>query len=253
MRMKKTLYAGMTALVLTSLLSVSAKASLVVGGSNNGSLITALNTLGLTYTTAGSSATTVDPTGYGAGDTILISNDGGSDASFANYNNFLNAGGHLVMIGGSNFQPFRDWVSNYFTLTDTTLGWHTDGSWHKDGSNPVTVNLPSNYTFSDPAATYHMLGFLAAPNTVLLGHNDEPNSIAAVRSYSNGGSFVYMALDIGASYGSNPNDQSQFLVPFIQGALNPAAAVPEPASLLAAAFGVLIPAGLAVVRRKRSV
>ena len=253
MRLKTAVFTGLATLALMGLLTLSADATVVVGGTNKGSLITGLNTMGVTYTNNLSGSTTVDPTGYGAGDTILISNDGGTSPTFADYNNFLNAGGHLVMMGGSNFQPFRDFVANYFLLTDTGSGWHTDGSWHKDGSNPVTVNLPSNYTFTDGSATFHMLGFLAAANTVLLGHNDEPNSIAAVRSYANGGSFTYMALDIGGSYGGNIDDQSQFLIPFLRGALNPAAAVPEPASLLAAAIGVLIPTGLAIARRKRSV
>lgn len=224
----------------------SARAAVIVGGNYTSNITSALTTLGIGYTT--DSGMFASPVGLGAGDTIFMSNDGGSDAGL-DYNAFLNAGGHLIAVGGSNYQPYRDWVAGYFNLTDIASGWHQSNAWHTDAVVPGTQFLPADYAFLDSNMSYHMLAFLATTNTTLLGHNDEPNSIAAIRTYSNGGYFYYMALDIGGDY-TTPGDQTDFVVPFVQSALNAgdAPAVPEPATvtLLGSAL-----AGLFVLARKR--
>jgi hypothetical protein len=78
-----------------------------------------------------------------------------------------------------------------------------------------------------------MLGFLPTDNTLLLGHNDEPYEIAAIRGYDNGGWFYYMALDPGP-YSDNPHDQNGWTIPFVQSALEAQYGnqVPEPRTIL---------------------
>src|SRR6516165_9888960 len=89
-------------------------ASVFLGGTAQTYIEDALNTLGVVHTNVGSMF--VDPSGYGAVDTIILSEDGGVDNGY-DYTNFLNAGGHLIVVGGSNFDPYRAWVANYFNLT----------------------------------------------------------------------------------------------------------------------------------------
>ncbi len=222
----------------------------LLGGTSNSYIASGLTSLGVTYTTVGNMF--VDPSGLGLGDTIIMSNDGGTDVGL-DYNAFLNSGGHLIVIGGSDWDPYRAWVSGYFNTTDTGIGWHTDGDWHRTGTYQATQYMPATFTFSNNSVTYHMLGFLDTPNTTLLATNDEGVNIAAIRAYSNGGFFYYLALDPG-QYSDNPTDQDGFTIPFLRSALEATAdqgvgAVPEPGSftLLAAGLG----AGLFLYRKRR--
>jgi hypothetical protein len=242
--MKKYAIAGYAC--LAALLSVpSANAgTIVLGGTYAANLALVLTNLGISYVDA--TGDIPDPTGYGAGDTIIVGQDGGLTIP-PDYNAFLNAGGHFVVAGGSNDDNYRIWVSQYFNITDTGIGWHTDGDWHSGpATSPHTYSLPVNYTFEDNAVSYHMLAFLPGPNTTLLGTNDEGNYIAAIRDYANGGYFYYMAIDPGR-YGTS-NDIQSFTTPFVQGIF--ATATPEPATS-AAMGGGLILLGL-VLRRRRS-
>jgi len=219
-----------------------ASASVVLGGTAQTYVEQALETLGVNHTNVNSEF--VDPTGYGAGDTIILSIDGGGDSGY-DYSNFLNAGGHLIVMGGSNFDPYRAWAANYFNLTNTQNGWYTDGAWHKNGNFQQTQFMPNDFTFSNNSVTFHMLSFLPTQNTILLGHDDEPADIAAFRTYNNGGFFYYMAFDPGP-YSDNDFDQSGWTVPFIQSALN--AQVPEPSTLVMLGSSLL---GLGYWRRRK--
>jgi hypothetical protein len=170
---------------------------------------------------------------------IIISNDGGS-GHFVDYRDFLAAGGHLIVMGGSNDQGYRDWVALYFTLTDTASGWHTDGAWETvETGHAATQGLPATYAFENNLATYHMLAFLPAADTVLYGRNTEPNFIAAIRTYSGGGTFNYMALDIGRSDYTSTADYNSFVVPWLTAALQ-IAAVPEPSTWAMLGLGLLV-------------
>jgi hypothetical protein len=175
-----------------------AQVTVTLAGTASGGISQALNSLGRTFTAAGATMGP-NPATYGlrAGDVLIISNDGGTDSSFFDYTSFLNSGGHLILVGGSNYQPYRDWVAGYFNITDTANTWHTDGAWTTLVNNTVTSGLPSPYTFTGTSLTYHMLGFLSTPNTVLYGRNDEGVAVGAFRTYSNGGTLNYMALDLG--------------------------------------------------------
>ncbi len=202
-------------------------ATVVLGGTAQTYIQQALQTLNVPFTDVNSMF--VDPTGYGAGDTIILSEDGGTDNAY-DYTNFLNAGGHLIVMGGSNYDPYRAWVGNYFNTTNTQNGWYTDGAWHKDGNFQQTQYMPSDYTFNNNSMTYHMLTFLPTQDTLLLGHDDEPAEIAAIRGYGNGGFFYYMAFDPGP-YSGDSGDFNNWTVPFIESALDAQSPVPEPGTL----------------------
>ena len=218
----------------------AASASVILGGTAQTYIAQALQTLNVQYTDVNTMF--VDPSGYGAGDTIILSEDGGGDNGY-DYSNFLNSGGHLIVMGGSNIDNYRGWVSNYFNITNTQNGWYTDGAWHKSGDYQQTQYMPSDFTFQNNNVTFHMLSFLPTNNTILLGHDDEPADIAAFRTYGNGGFFYYMAFDPGP-YSDNSFDQNGWTVPFIQSALE-AQAVPSQharhAGYLDPVTGVLAP------------
>jgi PEP-CTERM motif len=218
-------------------------ASVILGGTAQTYVANALQTLNVQYTDVNSMF--VDPTGYGAGDTIILSEDGGIDNAY-DYSNFLNAGGHLLVIGGSNWDPYRAWVGNYFNITNTQNGWYTDGAWHSNGNFQQIQYMPSDFSFQNNSVTFHMLSFLPTDNTILLGHDDEPADIAAFRSYANGGWFFYMAFDPGP-YSDNNHDQSGWTVPFVESALQ-AQSVPEPSTIVLLGTSLL---SLGFVRRRK--
>jgi hypothetical protein len=224
-----------------------AQVTVVLAGTSSAGISQALNVLGRSFTAAGSTMGP-NPATYGlhAGDFIIISNDGGTDASFFDYNSFLNSGGHVILVGGSNYQPYRDWVTGYFNTTDTANTWHTDGAWTNTAvSNALMSGVPTSYTFENNSATYHMLGFLPTTNTLLYGQNAENISIGAYRTYSNGGSLNYMAMDIGNGSYVTTKDLNDFVVPWLRSAL----AIPEPSTY--ALFGTGLAAlGLRAWRRR---
>jgi hypothetical protein len=231
-------------IALLALCASAANATVVLGGTAQTYIAQALQTLNVQYTDVNSEF--VNPSGYGAGDTIILSIDGGGDNGY-DYTNFLNAGGHLIVAGGSNFDPYRAWAANYFNITNTQNGWYTDGAWHKDGNYQQTQFMPSDYSFNNPSMTFHMLSFLPGQNTLLLGHDDEPADIAAIRAYANGGFFYYMAFDPGP-YSSDPSDFNNWTVPFVESALQANNSVPEPSTLAMLGSSLL---GLGIWRRRK--
>jgi hypothetical protein len=221
------------------------RAAIILGGTDNDNLKEALNDLGVPYINQ-SGNVTPNPAGLGAGDIIVIGNDGGTSPNPPHdYHAFLNAGGDVIIAGGTNWDPWRTWVAGYFNITDTAGGWHRDGDWHSISNHPANRFLPTDYHFVDNNITYHMLGFLATPDSTLLGRNDENVVVAAFRNYPNGGSFNYMALDLGA-YDNNNADQAPFITPWLRGALAAAGSIPEPCTLAAA----LVALGFAAAGRR---
>lgn len=217
-----------------------AQTVIVVGGNYTTNIIQALNGLDLGYVDA-SNTMNPDPAAYdlSAGDVIIISNDGGS-GPFVDYTDFMESGGHLIVMGGSSDQNYRDWAALYFTLTDTDNSWHTDGAWvTTEVNHPAAQGLPVTYTFENNSATYHMLAFLPAADTVLYGRNTEPNFIAAFRTYPGGGSINYMALDIGNQSYTTTTDNNTFVFPWISSAMQTAAAIPEPSTWALIGTGIV--------------
>jgi hypothetical protein len=154
-----------------------------------------------------------------------MSTDGGTDAT-VDYNAFLASGGHVLMIGGSNWQAYYDWVRGYLSHTGNVgaPGWQTlscSPHYASTGPHAITQFLPSTYSLTVNAATYHMVRFSASQptGTTILGNTclSGDRGSVAVRQYTGGGTFTYLAYDAG-NYGDGTT-VSQFVAPFIRGYL----------------------------------
>jgi hypothetical protein len=237
-------------LLFLGLLPVAARAqvTVVLGGNHTTVMGNALTTLGYSYTLA-SGTMIPNPATYSLkkGDVIIISNDGGTPES-VDYTNFLNAGGHVIAVGGSSLTSFHTWVGTYFNITDHNGGWHTDGAWTLTTAGQAKFpDMPSSYTFGNNSATYHMMSFLATTNTVLYGQNAETNFVGAVRSYANGGTFNYLSLDIGHQSYVTTGDINNFVVPWLRNSLS---VIPEPSTYALFGTGLAV-LGLRAWRRRR--
>ncbi len=196
------------------------RGTVVLGGNSRTYVANAFAALGETVTT--STAMFVPTT---AGGVLVMSNDGGSDAP-VDYNAFLNAGGHVLMIGGSNTQAYYDWARGYLNHTGNASapGWQTIACTpHMTlaGSHPITQFLPATYSFTVANASFHMLRFSATQpsgaaviaSSCLTG---DRGSIV-VRRYPSGGTFAYVTYDAG-NYGDT-NTVNAFVAPLIRGYL----------------------------------
>ncbi|MDP3085334.1 MAG: PEP-CTERM sorting domain-containing protein [Rubrivivax sp.] len=229
------------AAIAIAFVPMTSQAAVILAGNATGNIATALTTLGISFTNAGSSM----PGSLGASDTLILSFDGGG-GPYINYTSALNSGADIIAFGGScdGAGGFAAWVGQYINNTYTC--WHLDGGdgkWNKLASNAATQYLPASFNPADNSMTYHMLHLLATTNTVMLGSNDEGNNIAAFRTYANGGSFNYLAMDPGP-YGTAA-DRNNFTVPYLRGALLAAQSgiggnvIPEPGSLALVGLGLL--------------
>jgi cysteine-rich repeat protein len=154
---------------------------------------------------------------------LISSNDGGSELPNT-YQAFLDAGGHILMIGGSGASEMTTFVGNFLT-TDGTSSWHQASDcvsdWNTVGVHPITQFLPPTYEFANASSSYHMLHFTAVQpaGATVIGdtcHGANP-AILATRRYASNGTFTYMALDLGAYDGLNT--QAEFVAPFLKGYL----------------------------------
>ncbi len=134
----------------------------------------AFSALGETYTSRGEQFPPAS-----AGGVLITSNDGGTSAP-VDYNAFLNAGGHLLVIGGSNYQPYYDWVRVYLSHTGNvgSPGWQTlscSPHYASAATHPITQYLPSTYSFPVSSASYHMVRFTDAA----VGHHHPGQHLAS--------------------------------------------------------------------------
>jgi cysteine-rich repeat protein len=156
---------------------------------------------------------------------ILIMSFIGADRPPPDYIEHLNSGKHVLILGGSNNQEFHDWLSEY--VSPGMFGWHYSedcmSDWDVGDAHPMTALLPAQYEFDDQTVSQHMVHFLDAgqPYAVrLLGHtcHQAPDHhVLVTRPYDNGGSFTYLAFNLGWNAGAGLN---QFLVPFLDGYLD---------------------------------
>lgn len=153
----------------------------------------------------------------GAAGIVIITNDG-AQISAADYQASLDAGQHVLVIGGSGDPAYTAWVNTYIG-TDGSASWHQSDSCSADftkvGNDPMTALLPASYEFTDQTVSYHMLHLTAAlPNTTLLGVSCEgADSYNYARRSFNQGTFTVMALDVG-NY-SDASSSAQFVQPFL--------------------------------------
>jgi cysteine-rich repeat protein len=196
------------------------RTGVVLGGNAQTYLQQAFSALGEPYTTR-----TGQFLPASAGGVLIMSNDGGTDAT-VDYNAFLAAGGHVLMIGGSNYQPYYDWVRGYLSHTGNVgaPGWQTISCtphYATTGPHAITQYLPSSYSFGVSSASYHMVRFSPTQptGTTILGNTclSGDRGSVATRRYSSGGTFTYLAYDCG-NYGDGAS-VSQFVAPFIRGYL----------------------------------
>jgi hypothetical protein len=92
--------------------------------------------------------------------------------------------------------------------------------WNKIGTHAATTLLPATFEFPNQATGFHMLHFPAAgqpAGTALLGetcHAAGDDAIYAMRTYPSGGTFTYLAFDVGKFIGTGTT--SGFTIPFLQ-------------------------------------
>ena len=194
--------------------------SIALWGNATAQLSSALNALGEVY--ASSPEEWPAP---GEAGVIIIGHDGATPSA-PDYQTHLDAGGHLLLVGGSGDPAYAAWASAFIANTGEG-NWHTSDTcasdWNTAGAHPMTALLPAAYEFMDQSISYHMLHFTAAgqpPDTELLGQSCEagPNNyVLATRRYASGGTFTYMALDIG--YYGDAMSEAGFVQPFIEGYL----------------------------------
>ena len=192
---------------------------ILLGGNSFSQIQTALNTVGEPYMVNNSQW--LQPN---AADVLIMSNNGGGGGA-PNYTAHLDAGGHVLMIGGSSLAEFYTFIDSHIQTANNLNSWHqaTDcvDDWNTGPDHPMTSMLPESYEFGNQSISFHMAHFADAgqPNEVeLLGrtcHAAPDNHVLATRHYDNGGSFTYMALHLGPY--DDANFQADFLVPFLQG------------------------------------
>jgi cysteine-rich repeat protein len=157
---------------------------------------------------------------------IIVGHDGASPSP-VDYQPYFDAGGHLLVVGGSGDAAYAAWANGFFAASDEA-SWHQSSAcatdWNTTGAHPITALLPANYEFTIPDSSYHMIHFEAAgqpPDTELLGQSCEPgpdNYLLATRRFAGGGTLTYMALDLG-QYG-DATTEANFVAPFLQGYLD---------------------------------
>jgi cysteine-rich repeat protein len=193
--------------------------TIMLGGSRITNVQTALDTIGEPYSTSNSMFLTPN-----AADVLIMSNDGGTDNG-PDYTAHLNSGKHVLVIGGTQWDPYYNYWATYFSLAPGGPSWHQSQDcmqdWNKNGNHLLTAMLPDTYEFPDQQASYHMMHFNEAGqpgNTTLIGktcHQSPNNYVLITRKYNNSGTLTYLTFDLG-SFASG-NMQAQFVVPFLQG------------------------------------
>lgn len=144
----------------------------------------------------------VRPSDLSQGDTLIWSING-AGVQFGDFRPFLNAGGDIILSGGSSGDFLGGWVDGYFNTIEPDNEWYV-------GQNPLTLfgdnifsaSLPSPHSFPQSIRRWYMRTFRDTPNTEIYAHIREEIdggkvAIGAFRGYPNGGSFNLLSLVFG--------------------------------------------------------
>jgi cysteine-rich repeat protein len=205
--------------------NLCAKGALSLGGNEKTYIQNALVDMKEAFTAVPAGAS---PYGAAPASGVFITSSDNTDKTFpTNWQTFLDAGGNILVIGGSNTAEYRTFIGGFLTL-DATTTWHTSddctSDWNKIGAHAITANMPATFEFAEQQTGFHMTHFPSAGQpmgTVLLGetcHAAGNDAILATRTYASGGTFTYLAFDLGKFFGNGTN--SGFTVPFLQGYLS---------------------------------
>lgn len=149
---------------------------------------------------------------------VLVSTNAGGNGVFpTGWQTYLDAGGHILVLGGDNTDAYRAFIGGFVSV-DATTAWHESddctSDWNRSVVGPLTELLPATYEFANQATSYHMLHFTASQpaSTTILGttcHTGATgaNGVFVTRTYASGGSFSYFAFDVGEYTGAGTPDE----------------------------------------------
>ena len=138
-RARQTWPAGLVCLALIAVWGPTASAQdIQLGGNAYTYIEQALNDLGQPYTDAG--VVWVPPM---SGEILIMGRDGDLTAE-VDYQAHLDAGYHVLMIGGSNYDGYYTWIQNYVDISAWRT-WHQSSDcspdWTKGAAHPITQYL----------------------------------------------------------------------------------------------------------------
>lgn len=156
---------------------------------------------------------------------ILVMSNAGFGTPI-DYQAHLDAGAHLLVIGGSANNGYASWLAGYFSGF-LIPSWHLSDEcsfdFYRNGAHPITALMPDAYEFATVWPSYHMFHITAgaqSPDTELLAFNCEDgpdNYTMATRRFPSGGTITYLANDIGTQ--NDGVSSSMFIQPFLEGYL----------------------------------
>src|SRR5262249_38901615 len=141
--------------------------------------------------------------------TIIVAMNGGliSEASCQALANAASGGRLLLMVGGSNWQPYYDGLQSYLLQHTGELGWTTSLAPHLsvvNPSDPLAALLPPSYSYVEVGASYYMLR-IADPAAAVAAENGDHHPVLVHKSIG-AGTLVYFTSPPSDYYWANAPD-----------------------------------------------